>query len=110
MQRAATGLLAAALLAALLIPPWRVTWTPDSKTVSRSMSEATWAGFHSWAYAKERPTTMIAWDGPNTGGHVALSGTPHVAYDVWASLLLCSTAGLVIVARYSRPAPRPPSV
>jgi hypothetical protein len=110
MHRTATGLLAAVLFAALLIPPWRVDWTSDSKTVSPSMRDATWAGFHSWAFAKERPTTVIAWDGPNTGGHVPLTGTPRVAYDVWAGVLLCSIAGLFIVARYPRPTLRPPSV
>jgi hypothetical protein len=65
------------------------------------MNEITWAGFHSWAYAKERPTKVVAWDGPGTGGHIPLEGAPKVAFRLWAGLLFLSAAGCYVVARHT---------
>ena len=104
MQRVAILLLSTVMLVVILLPPWRLAWASTSTGLGPVTSEATWAGFHSWTYAKERPTIVIAWDGPGKDGHLPLTGTPLVAYDMWAGLLFFSAAGLYIMSRRPRPA------
>jgi hypothetical protein len=87
------------LVAALILPPWRMIWAPRSGEPGPIRSETTWAGFHSWLYASERPTKVVAWDGPGTGGHVELEGTPSIAFGLWAGILLVAAGVAYVVMR-----------
>lgn len=77
-------------LAVALVPPWYLTWAPADATAAPVSAMPTFGGFRFWTYASARPTTTLAWDGPNTGGHAALVGTPSVAFGAWAGLLMLS--------------------
>jgi hypothetical protein len=96
-MRVARILLGVVFLAVMLLPPWRVTWSADAKDPGPVSMEETWAGFRPWTYSRERPTTVIAWDGPSTGGHVPMTGTPHLAFGVWTVLMIVSGAALYSV-------------
>ncbi len=96
-MKLAPGIAAVLLIVALLLPPWRVAWAPTSGGSGPVPTESTWAGFHFWSYASARPTKEIAWDGPGTGGHVELEGTPEVAFGPWAGMLLLA-AGVVYLS------------
>lgn len=87
-----------AIAATLLFPPWRLQWVASAPGGPFPEREATWAGFHSWAYMRTRPTTVVAWDGPNTGGHVTLNGIPQVAIAPWVMALI----GVAAVLHFSR--------
>lgn len=99
MRRSVTWALGTLLLAVLLCPPWRLVWSPASGGPGPITSRATWAGFHTWTYASARRSTMVAWDGPGTGGHVPMEGVPTVALDLWAALLLLSSGAWYAAAR-----------
>ncbi len=79
MRRALLATVAGLLLLLLLFPPWCLEWAPAPGQAALNPLETTWAGFHSWGYAAERPSREIAWDGPGGGGHVTLIGTPRLA-------------------------------
>ncbi len=57
MRRRVAWVLGTLLLGVLLCPPWRLVWSAASGGPGPSMHRATWAGFHTWTYARERPTT-----------------------------------------------------
>jgi hypothetical protein len=103
MKRTVRVVLAIVFLAVVLLPPWRVTWRSDSKDPSPLSLEETWAGFRPWTYSSERPTSVIAWDGPNTGGRVSVTGEPRIVYGTWTILLLIAGTALYLVMRTRRP-------
>lgn len=72
------------------VPPWYVTWTPAGDAAAPVSTMPTFGGFRFWTYAAARPTSVVAWDGPNSGGHATLVGTPAVAFGAWAGLLMLS--------------------
>lgn len=96
-MKQAPRIAAVLVIVALLFPPWRIAWAPASGGPSPVPIETTWAGFHFWVYATERPTKVVAWDGPGTGGHVELEGTPEIAFGPWAGILLLGV-GVVYLA------------
>jgi hypothetical protein len=102
MRRLALAITGAVLVAVLVFPPWRVVWAPETADEGPPVREMTRAGFHFWAFARERPTQVIAWDGPGTGGHITVTGKPEVAGVLWIGLLVCSTVGVWLAARGTR--------
>ncbi len=99
MRRSVTWMLGALLLTVLLSPPWRLVWSPASGGSGPVTRQATWAGFHRWTFAGERHSTVVAWDGPGTGGQIPMEGVPTVALDLWAALLLLSGGAWYAAAR-----------
>lgn len=91
------GIATVLVMVALLLPPWRIVWAPVSGGTGPVATEPTWSGFHFWSYASARPTREIAWDGPGTGGHVELEGTPEIAFGPWAGIVLLA-AGVVYLS------------
>lgn len=90
MRRLIRVALPAIFLAVALLPPWYVTWTPVGDAPAPAAVMPTFGGFRFWTFGSSRPTTVIAWDGRNTGGHSTLAGTPSVAFGAWAGLLMLS--------------------
>jgi hypothetical protein len=98
-MKQASRIAAALVIVALLFPPWRMIWAPRSGGPGPITSETTWAGFHSWRYASARPTKVVAWDGPGTGGHVELEGLPSIAFGLWAGMLLLAAGATYFTMR-----------
>lgn len=86
------------LVAALMAPPWRMTWIADGDMPPSLARSTTWVGFHRWSYRGEHPTSVTAWDGPNGGGKVTFTGHPKPDLGTWAVLVACAAAGLFFTA------------
>lgn len=97
MKRLAMLTVAALLAAILIFPPWHLSWRQTDSPADGALGPVAdnWAGFHFWTYTETRPERMVAWDGVNTGGHIALVGYPRLAVSVWLGLI--AGVGLCIV-------------
>ena len=99
MKLIMSALFGSFLVAALLVPPWRMAWIADGDAPASLARPVTWAGFHRWSYVRERPTSVTAWDGPNGGGKVTFTGHPQPVFGPWAALVACAAAGLLFTYR-----------
>jgi hypothetical protein len=103
MKPTTLTLLGGLFLAMLFLPPWRVEWHATSTGAATGALPDTWAGFHPWSYAGERPSRVIAFDGEGVGGRVGYAGTPRVAIGVWGGLLAFAAAAFLLAAVGERP-------